>query len=133
MVEATVVGKVELRPTGEWAFDAVATRLVTGAVGDSVRLRRRRARPAVATSIVPTSSTSARRSELSGTARAAAVGDRAVLAVSASRGLRVLRAPEGAFAVAADLRRGLVGSASRPSRARCRVWSPGSPWETRRP
>ena len=37
VVEATVVGKVELRATGEWAFDAVATRLVTGAVSDSVR------------------------------------------------------------------------------------------------
>ena len=32
-----MVGKVELRASGEWAFDAVATRLVTGAVSDSVQ------------------------------------------------------------------------------------------------
>ena len=37
VIEATVVGKVELRATGEWAFDAVAHRLSTGAVSDAVR------------------------------------------------------------------------------------------------
>ena len=111
VVEASVVGKVELRSSGEWAFDAVATRLVTGAVGDSVRFD-------VAVRVQPSDVDHAdeldvgAEVELSGTARAAPVGDRAVLAVSASRGLRVLRGPEGAFALAADLRRGLIGSAS---------------------
>ncbi len=111
VVEATVVGKVELRTTGEWAFDAVATRLVTGTVSDSVRLD-------VAVRVQPSDVDRADRLdvgaevELSGTARAAPVGDRAVLDVSASRGLRVLHGPQGALAVAADLRRGLVGSAS---------------------
>ena len=111
VVEATVVGKVELRATGEWAFDAVATRLVTGTVGDSVHFD-------VAVRVQPSDVDHGAELdvgaevELSGTARAAPVGDRAVLTVSASRGLRVLHEPEGVLAVAADLRRGLVGSAS---------------------
>ena len=111
VVEATVVGKVELRATGEWAFDAVATRLVTGTVGDSVHFD-------VAVRVQPSDVDHGAELdvgaevELSGTARALPTGDRAVLTVSASRGLRVLHEPEGVLAVAADLRRGLVGSAS---------------------
>ena len=111
VVEATVVGKVELRATGEWAFDAVATRLVTGTVGDSVHFD-------VAVRVQPSDVDHGAELdvgaevELSGTARAAPVGDRAVLTVSASRGLRVLHEPAGVLAIAADLRRGLVRSAS---------------------
>ena len=37
VVEATVVGKIEVRTSGEWAFDAVARRVGTGAVSEAVR------------------------------------------------------------------------------------------------
>lgn len=111
VVEATVVGKVELRATGEWAFDAVASRLATGAVQDAVHFD-------IAVRVQPSEVDRAELLDVGsevvvrGTARAAPDGDRAVLTVTASRGLTVLREPQGVLAVAADLRRGLVTSAS---------------------
>ena len=50
--------------------------------------------------------------EVRGTARAGPAGDRAVLSVTASRGVEVTAGPRGALAVAAGLRRGLVASAA---------------------
>jgi competence protein ComEC len=109
VIEATVVGKIELRGSGEWAFDAVAHRLSTGAVTDTVRFD-------IAVRVQPSEVDRAdaldvgAEIELRGTARAAPPGDRAVLAVTASRGLSVRAGPAGILAVAADLRRGLIGS-----------------------
>lgn len=108
-IEATVSGKVEHRPTGEWVFDAIATRISTGEVGDSVHLE-------IAVRVSPTEVDRpdlldvGATVELLGTARAGPPGDRAVLIVAASRGLRVASPPRGALAVAADLRRGLVAA-----------------------
>ena len=111
VVRAIVVGKVEVRATGEWAFDAVATRLDTGAVGDAVRFD-------IAVRVQPSDVDRpglldvGSEVQVRGTARPAPVGDRAVLAVVASEGLHVLHAPDGVLAIAAELRRGLVGSSS---------------------
>ncbi len=108
-IEATVSGKVEHRPTGEWVFDAIATRISTGEVGDSVHLE-------IAVRVSPTEVDRpdlldvGATVEILGTARAGPPGDRAVLTVSASRGLRVVSPTRGALAVAADLRRGLVAA-----------------------
>lgn len=111
IVEATVVGKIEVRATGEWAFDAVATRLITGPVRDAVRFD-------IAVRVPPNE---VDRSDLldvgadvvlRGTARTARAGERAVLAVTASRGLSVRSPPQGILAVAGELRRGLIASSS---------------------
>ncbi len=110
-VEATVVGKVELRGTGEWAFDAVAHRVSTGSVGESVGFDISvRVQPAKVDR--PDDLDVGAEVQLRGTARPAPAGDRAVLAVSASRGLDMQAAPQGLLAVAADLRRGLVIASS---------------------
>lgn len=111
VLQADVVGKIERRASGEWEFDAVATRLSTGPVTDDVRIE-------VTVRVSPAEVTDATRLdvgarvEVAGTARPAPPGARAVLAVSASRGVQVLQAPAGPFAVAADLRRGLVRASS---------------------
>ncbi|HEX5728158.1 ComEC/Rec2 family competence protein [Microbacterium sp.] len=110
ILQAIVTGKVETRATGEWGFDAVATRLVTGPVADAVRFD-------VAVGVQPVEVD--RRDDLDvgaqvevrGTARPGPAGDRAVLAVTASHGVEVTAAPPGLLAVTADLRRGLVASA----------------------
>lgn len=111
IIEATVVGKIEVRATGEWAFDAVATRLVTGAVGDSVRFDIAVRVPRSEVDRPDLLDVGAQVS-VRGTARAAPAGDRAVLAVTASRGLSVRSPPRGILAVAADLRQGLIASSS---------------------
>jgi len=106
---ATVVGKVERRATGEWAFDAHVARLITGSVGDDVGID-------VTVRVQPSDVDRAdlldvgATVEVDGTARPAPSGDRAVLTVEASRGVRVTAAPQGVLAIAADLRRGLVGA-----------------------
>ena len=111
VIEATVVGKIEVRATGDWAFDAVATRLVTGPVGESVRFD-------IAVRVPPSEVDRpdlldvGAQVSVRGTARHAPAGDRAVLAVTASRGLSVRDAPQGILAVAADLRQGLIASSS---------------------
>ncbi|MET0780811.1 MAG: ComEC/Rec2 family competence protein [Microbacterium sp.] len=109
VIEATVIGKVERRPTDEWAFDALATRLITGAVGDPVRFD-------IAVRVRPSEVDRAEllavgaAVEIHGTARMAPPGDRAVLVVTASRGVRVTAPSGGALAVAAGLRGGLVAA-----------------------
>jgi competence protein ComEC len=108
---ATVVGKLETRSTGEWAFDAVATRIATGSVADAVHID-------VTVRVQPAEVDHPRQLdvgstvEVRGTARAAAPGDRAVLTVTASRGVHVLTSPQGVLAVASELRRSLVRSAA---------------------
>ncbi|MCR2765160.1 ComEC/Rec2 family competence protein [Microbacterium sp. zg.B48] len=108
--DATVAGKVETRASGEWEFDAVATHVSTGAVADAVRID-------VTVRVQPSRVDRAplldvgSAVEVSGTARPGASGARAVLAVNASRGVRVLSAPQGVLAVAGELRRGLVRAA----------------------
>ena len=108
-IEATVIGKVEHRPTGEWVFDALATRVTTGEVGDPVLFD-------IAVRVQPSRVDRpdlldvGARVEVRGTARAAPTGDRAVLTVAASRSLRVVAGARGLLAVAADLRRDLVDS-----------------------
>lgn len=111
IIEATVVGKIEVRATGEWAFDAVANRVTTGPVGDLVRFD-------IAVRVTPSEVDRPDLLDvgadviLRGTARAAPAGKRAVLTVTASRGLDIRRPPEGVLAVAADLRRGLIASST---------------------
>jgi competence protein ComEC len=108
--EATVTGKIEHRPTGEWVFDAVAARMTTGHAGTPVRLDVAvRVQPGQVDrpELLDVGATV----EILGTARAAPSGDRAVLTVSASRGVLVTSAPHGVLASAAELRRGLRAAA----------------------
>ena len=108
-VTADVIGKVEHRASGELVFDALASRI---AVGDETRDVRFDIQVRVAPGDVAdaTELDVGSRVRLSGTARAADPGKRAVLVVRASRGLEVLASPSGVVAVASGLRRGLVAS-----------------------
>lgn len=109
-VHAVVVGKVERRADGSLAFDARATRVEAGenslAVSAEVVVRvaprdvADRASLDVGAVI-----------EAQGTAVAAHPGERAVLAVQASRGVVVTAAPTGILRATATLRQGLVGAA----------------------
>lgn len=108
-VHALVVGKVERDATGTLRLDAVASRIDRG---------RERHRVDVPVSIaVAPGDVSGERLDVgstvvaSGTAFRADPGERAVLVVRASRGIRVEAAPRGLLALASDLRRGLVASA----------------------
>jgi competence protein ComEC len=108
-VEATVTGKVERRADGSLAFDAVAHRITIGSAIHQVAAEIAvRADPAdvhdrhsldVGAEV-----------EVRGTARPAQPGDRAVLNVTASRGIAVTQQPTGILAIAADLRQGLVAA-----------------------
>lgn len=108
-IEATVSGKVEHRPTGEWVFDAVASRVKTGDRERAVRLE-------IAVRVQPDEVDRpdaldvGATVELRGTARAAPRGDRAVLTVIPSRGVEVVEEPRGVMAVASQLRRGLLAA-----------------------
>ncbi len=110
VIQATVVGKVESRATGEWVFDARADHVQTGSLGESVGFD-------ISIRVQPSDVDRAddldvgAQIEARGTARPAPTGDRAVLTVSASRGVDVSRGPTGILAAASDLRRGLVRSA----------------------
>lgn len=108
-LEATVTGKVERRSGGSVAFDAVARRIDVGTEPHPVDA-------AIVVQVDP-ADVEHRHAldvgaivEIRGTARAGMPGERAVLDVAASRGVRVLRPPSGAFAVAANLRHGLVAA-----------------------
>lgn len=103
---AVVVGKVETRADGTLAFDASSVELVVGA-------DRRTLRVDVAVRVAPADVEGALLDvgatvRVAGTAQPANPGQRAVLSVQASRGLEVLRAPDGLLGATADLRRGLV-------------------------
>ena len=105
---AVVVGKVETRADGALAFDAASEELVIGA-------ERRALRVDLAVRVAPADVQGATLDvgatvRIAGTAQPANPGERAVLAVQASRGLEVLRAPDGVLGATADLRRGLVGA-----------------------
>jgi competence protein ComEC len=110
VVEATVTGKVERRAAGDYAFDALATRIATGRAGEEVHLdvviRVQRDDVDGWYELDVGASVLAR-----GDARPGYPGDRAVLEVSAGRGLRVVEPATGALAVVAALRRSLVASA----------------------
>lgn len=109
VVEATVTGKVERRTAGDYAFDAIASRIATGRSGEAVHfdvvIRVQRDDVEGWDDLDVGASVLAR-----GTARPGYPGDRAVLEVSAGRGLRVVEPATGALAVVASLRRGLVAS-----------------------
>lgn len=108
-VQAEVVGKVERRADGSLSFDALATRFATGEETHRARVELTvrvapddvddRAHLDVGASV-----------EARGTATPGRAGERAVLTLWASRGVDVVRPPDGAAAVAAELRRGLVGA-----------------------
>lgn len=106
-VQAEVVGKVERRADGALAFDAVATRFATGARSVQERVE-------VVVRVEPAGVDGVARLEVGstvtarGTAGEARPGERAVLVVWASQGVRVESGPTGAAAVFAGLRRGLV-------------------------
>lgn len=108
-VEATASGKVERRADGSLAFDAHATRIAAGArsleVGVDIVVRVDPADVAGAGALDVGAAVVAR-----GTAAAPRPGERAAMVVWASRGVEVTTAPTDAFAIAADLRRGLVSA-----------------------
>jgi competence protein ComEC len=109
VVEARVTGKIERRASGEWEFDAVATRIAAGHDGSAVSIE-------VAVRVDPSEVDHPERLDVGalvqirGTARAAPAGDRAVLWVRGSRGVEVLAPADGVLAAAAALRRGLIDS-----------------------
>ncbi|MFE5408819.1 ComEC/Rec2 family competence protein [Microbacterium sp. NPDC056569] len=106
-IRAHVVGKVERRGDGSLEFDARATRVSTG--DDS-----RGADVEITVRVDPADVGHPRRLDVGaivdaqGTATPGRPGQRAVLVVWASRGVEVLRAPQGPAAATAGLRRGLV-------------------------
>ncbi len=106
-ISAVVTGKAERWASGTIAFDAVATAI--GIAGEKMPVR-----VDVVVTIDPGDLDAGTRLDLGaevvarGTARAAPPGDRAVLVVTASRGLDVERAPPGVLAGAAELRRSLL-------------------------
>ncbi|MFE1645168.1 ComEC/Rec2 family competence protein [Microbacterium sp. P01] len=106
-VSGTITSKVEPRADGRLTFDVDAIRIAVGreehpvAVGIAVRVA-----PADVDGIAALDVGSF--VEVRGTARASRQGDRAALEVTASRGVSVVSAPRGVWAVASDLRRGLV-------------------------
>jgi len=108
-VEAVVVGKVERRADDALAFDAILTRIEMGDVAHIVRVEAVvRVAPGDVSdrSLLDVGAIVVAR----GTAGEPRPGDRAALVVRASRGVDVRAAPEGAAAVTATLRRGLVAA-----------------------
>lgn len=108
-VHAVVVGKVQADATGTLRLDAEADRIDRGSLRHAVDIP-------VRIAVAPGDVSGARfdvgsRIVASGTAFRADAGERAVLVVRASRGVRVDAPPGGLLGVASDLRRGLVASA----------------------
>jgi competence protein ComEC len=110
VVSATVVGKIERRVTGELAFDAVATSIRIGqgehpADGVAVEIRVDPddvdGRDHLDVGAILIASGSAHRTD---------PGERAVLSVTAMRGVAVEAPPTGLAAVGGALRRGLVAA-----------------------
>jgi competence protein ComEC len=108
VIDAIVIGKIEQRATGEWAFDARADRLEVGALGETVRFD-------ITVRVTPVDVDRAdaldvgANVEIVGTARAARPGERSVLTVRA-RSVSVQEQAAGVLALAAGLRRGLVAA-----------------------
>ena len=109
VVSAIVTGKIERRLAGDHAFDAIATRIVTGTTGEAARID-------IAVRVQREDVDRwdqldvGARIEASGTARAAQPGDRAVLEVRATSGIRVVSPPDGFMATTSTLRRALVAA-----------------------
>jgi len=100
VVHATVTGKAERTASGQVAFDARA---------DEIDIGERSARVAVPVVIRGDEGADVgARVVASGTAFAADAGERAVLIVSAGRGIDVVSAPTGVAAVAASMRHALA-------------------------
>lgn len=108
-IDAVVTGKVERRADGTVAFDAVASRVSAGprSWATSVDVTIRVDPEVVGGAPLDVGA----RIVADGTARDASPGDRAVLAVTASRGVEVVDGPTGVAGVAGELRRGLVAAA----------------------
>ncbi|MDY0909639.1 ComEC/Rec2 family competence protein [Microbacterium sp. CFBP9034] len=111
-VAATVVGKVERRIDGALAFDALATRIETGEKSRSVLVE-------IVVRVAPDDVSDRRLLDVGavivarGTASASRPGERAVLVVSATRGVDVRVAPAGVASTTAALRQRLVAAAER--------------------
>lgn len=109
-VDLVVTGKVEGRADGTLSFDArvhalrVGTSVATVALDATVRVAPDDVRGAPGALDVGAHVTAR------GTASAGAPGERAVLRISAGRGLDITRAPDGPLAVTAGLRQGLVAA-----------------------
>lgn len=109
VVHASVTGKVERRVDGSLAFDAVATRIEAGASSSVTRAD-------VVVRVHPAQVGDPERLDVGaeiiahGTAGPGRAGDRAVLTVTASRGVDVTQAPVGPARIVASLRRGLVAA-----------------------
>ncbi|WP_254359628.1 ComEC/Rec2 family competence protein [Microbacterium hominis] len=110
-VVATVVGKVERRADGSLAFDARAESVTVGAASRAVGAE-------IVVRVDPDDVVGGADLEVgavveaAGTARTGSPGERAVIVVWASRGVSVIRVPQGAVATAAALRAGLRASAA---------------------
>ncbi|MEZ3161095.1 ComEC/Rec2 family competence protein [Microbacterium sp. BWT-B31] len=108
-IDAVVTGKVERRSDGRISFDAVATAVRAGA-GAALTA----AEFAVVVRVDPADVDAPEALDvgaavtLRGTARASDPGERAVLDVSASHGLEVVRPASGVVRIAGQLRRALV-------------------------
>lgn len=104
-VTAVMTGKAERWSSGTIAFDAVASTLRIGSESHSVsvdiqvRTDESPPRLAVGSTVV-----------IEGTARPTDAGERAVLVVTASRSLEVVRDPAGVLAAASALRAGLLAT-----------------------
>ncbi len=99
---AVVVGKVEPSATG-WRFDALAERIRYGPVDRVVSFP-----VVVRTAARPEGLELGASVTVEGTAQRADPGEREVLVVRAGRGIHVRAPPDGALAVAAELRHGLL-------------------------
>lgn len=116
-IEATVTGKIERRVDGSLAFDAVAHMVAVGEairdVGFEIEVRVDPESVDVAPGAkraAPRALDVGARVLIRGTARLADAGERAVLDVSAGRGLLVVRAPDGPLGASASLRQGLLAA-----------------------
>jgi competence protein ComEC len=108
-VRAVVVGKIEHDPHGSLRFDATASVIGAGPRAHGVAVD-------VVVRVRPDDVDAPARLDVGttlwarGTVTASYPGERSVLTVWAARGVEIVSGPAGGAAVAADLRRGLVGA-----------------------
>ena len=106
-VRSQVIGKVERRADGSLSFDARTSRFTTGDEDLPASLEIT-VRVSAADVDHPSRLDVGAHVEARGTATPGRPAERAVVTLWASRGVEVVRAPDGVAAVAADLRQGLV-------------------------
>ncbi|GAA1912782.1 ComEC/Rec2 family competence protein [Microbacterium aoyamense] len=108
--KATVVGKIERRADGSVGFDAVASQITTGSHTTPVRVEVSVVVDPAGVEGSPGALDVGSTVVVRGTAEPGWPGDRAVLMLRASRGVTVVSPPDGALAITAGLRQGLVAA-----------------------